>query len=52
VRHADTNLVTLPEGMDPAAAAGLGCRVATAFRAVVDQGRVAPGEWVTVITSF
>lgn len=48
VRHADTNLVTLPEGMDPAAAAGLGCRFATAFRAVVDQGRVAPGEWVTV----
>ncbi len=48
VRNADVNLVTLPDGMDPAAAASLGCRFATAFRAVVDQGRVAPGEWVTV----
>ena len=48
VRYADTNLVTLPDGMDMAAAAGLGCRFGTAFRAVVDQGRVAPGEWVTV----
>jgi len=45
---ADTNLVALPESMDFATAASLGCRFATAFRAVVDQGRVAPGEWVAV----
>jgi alcohol dehydrogenase len=25
-----------------------GCRFATSFRAIVDQGRVAPGEWVAV----
>jgi alcohol dehydrogenase len=45
---ADTNLVALPESMDFATAASLGCRFVTAFRAVVDQGRVTPGEWVAV----
>ena len=34
--------------MDFATAASLGCRFATSFRAVVDQGRVTPGEWVAV----
>ena len=29
-------------------AASLGCRFATSFRGVVDQGRVADGEWVAV----
>jgi len=38
--YADGNLVTLPESMSFATAAGLGCRFATAFRAVVDQGSV------------
>jgi alcohol dehydrogenase len=45
---ADTNLVALPDGMDFATAASLGCRFVTSFRAVVDQGRVTPGEWVAV----
>ncbi len=45
---ADTNLVKLPEEMDFATAASLGCRFVTSFRAVVDQGRVTPGEWVAV----
>lgn len=48
VQHADVNLVALPEGMSFATAASLGCRFATAFRAVVAQGRLAPGEWVAV----
>ncbi|MFI7330415.1 zinc-dependent alcohol dehydrogenase family protein [Micromonospora aurantiaca (nom. illeg.)] len=48
VRHADVNLVRLPDELDEAAAAVLGCRFATAFRAVVAQGRVAAGEWVAV----
>jgi alcohol dehydrogenase len=48
VEHADTNLVRLPDGVDDAAAASLGCRFATAYRAVVAQGRVRPGEWVAV----
>ncbi|MFJ4472346.1 zinc-dependent alcohol dehydrogenase family protein [Streptomyces sp. NPDC089424] len=46
--HADGNLVAVPEGLSFATAASLGCRFATAFRAVVQQGRVAPGEWVAV----
>lgn len=45
---ADTNLVALPESMDFATAASLGCRFVTSFRAVVDQGRATPGEWVAV----
>ena len=45
---ADINLVRLPESMDFATAASLGCRFVTSFRAVVDQGRVTPGEWVAV----
>lgn len=48
VRHADVNLVGLPEGLDPASAAALGCRFATAYRAVVQLGRPSPGEWVVV----
>jgi alcohol dehydrogenase len=48
VHHADHNLVPLPETLDDAAAASLGCRFATAFRAVVDQGQVGAGEWVAV----
>ncbi|MGW2558989.1 zinc-dependent alcohol dehydrogenase family protein [Streptomyces sp. NPDC001514] len=48
LEHADVNLVAVPEGLSFATAAGLGCRFATAFRAVVAQGRVAPGEWVAV----
>ncbi|MGW0701657.1 zinc-dependent alcohol dehydrogenase family protein [Streptomyces sp. NPDC002867] len=48
VHHADTNLVALPDGMPYATAASLGCRFATAFRAVAGQGRVRPGEWVAV----
>lgn len=48
IDHADTNLVALPENMDFATAASLGCRFVTSFRAIVDQGRVGPGEWVAV----
>ncbi|MEU2899279.1 zinc-dependent alcohol dehydrogenase family protein [Streptomyces sp. NPDC001273] len=46
--HADVNLVAVPDGMSYATAASLGCRFATAYRAVVQQGRVAAGEWVAV----
>ncbi|WBO66225.1 zinc-dependent alcohol dehydrogenase family protein [Streptomyces camelliae] len=46
--HADVNLVAIPDDMAYATAAALGCRFATAFRAVVQQGRVAAGEWVAV----
>ena len=48
LRYADVNLVRLPEEMDFVTAASLGCRFATSFRAIVAQGRVAPGQWVAV----
>lgn len=48
VLEAETNLVALPDGLGFVEAAALGCRFATAFRAVATQGRAAPGEWVAV----
>src|SRR5256885_5986082 len=46
VRYADVNLVRLPDDLAYPAAAALGCRFATAFRAVVAQGRLSAGEWL------
>ncbi|MEV7831613.1 zinc-dependent alcohol dehydrogenase family protein [Streptomyces subrutilus] len=48
LEHADVNLVAVPEELSYATAAALGCRFATAYRAVVERGRVAAGEWVAV----
>jgi alcohol dehydrogenase len=48
LHHADLNLVALPEPVASTAAASLGCRFVTSFRAVVDQGKVAAGQWVAV----
>lgn len=48
IDHADANLVHLPEAIDDAAAASLGCRFATSFRAIVDLARTRGGEWVAV----
>lgn len=45
---ADTNLVRLPDGLDAVVAASLGCRFATAYRAVTARGRVGDGSWVAV----
>jgi D-arabinose 1-dehydrogenase-like Zn-dependent alcohol dehydrogenase len=46
---ADTNLVAVPDEVDLATAAGLGCRFATAYRALVGRARVRPDEWVCVV---
>ncbi|WP_024286033.1 zinc-dependent alcohol dehydrogenase family protein [Cellulomonas sp. KRMCY2] len=46
--HADVNLVRLPDGMTPVTAASLGCRFATAHRALTVHGRVREGDWVAV----
>jgi D-arabinose 1-dehydrogenase-like Zn-dependent alcohol dehydrogenase len=46
---ADANLVALPAHVDFATAASLGCRFATAYRALVGRAHVTAGEWVTVI---
>jgi alcohol dehydrogenase len=48
LHHADINLVRLPATLDFPAAASLGCRFVTSFRAVVDQGKTSPGAWVAV----
>lgn len=48
VRAGDLNLVPLPEDLSDDAAAALGCRFATSYRAVVGRARVEPGEWVVV----
>jgi alcohol dehydrogenase len=48
LHRADDNLVRLPESLDFASAASLGCRFATSFRAVVDQGKITAGQWVVV----
>jgi len=48
IHYADVNLVRLPDEMDFATAASLGCRFATSFRAIVDQGRVSADQWVAV----
>ena len=44
----DDNLVHLPDNVDFAAGAIVGCAVGTAFNAVCDTGRVRPGERVLV----
>jgi alcohol dehydrogenase len=48
VRYADGNLVQLPNELDFVSAASLGCRLSTAYRAVVLQGKLQPGQWVAV----
>jgi alcohol dehydrogenase len=48
IDYADQNLVHLPEEISYETAASLGCRFATSFRAVVDQGRLQGGEWLAV----
>jgi len=45
---ADTNLVAVADVVSDAAAAGLGCRFATAYRALNARAGVRRGEWVTV----
>jgi alcohol dehydrogenase len=48
IDRADINLVELPEMMNFQTAASLGCRFATSFRAVVDQGKVTGGQLVAI----
>jgi alcohol dehydrogenase len=48
VAHADANLTRLPDAMDPALAAALGCRVTTAWHALTGRAALRPGEWLAV----
>lgn len=48
VPRAQVNLVRLPDSVSFVAAASLGCRFATSFRALVTHGGVQPGQWVAI----
>ena len=48
IDYADANLVALPAELDSVHAAALGCRVATAFRAVTQRGDLQSGQWLAV----
>lgn len=48
INYAETNLIKLPDVIDFTTAASLGCRFATSFRGIVDQGQVKPEDWVAV----
>ncbi|KAJ1684639.1 hypothetical protein LUZ63_020394 [Rhynchospora breviuscula] len=49
VPAADTNVVVLPDAVETVAAAALGCRVATAHRAVAAHGALREGQWQLVL---
>jgi D-arabinose 1-dehydrogenase-like Zn-dependent alcohol dehydrogenase len=48
IPRAQHNLIALPAGLSWTAAASLGCRLATAYRAVRSVGRAVAGEWMAV----
>jgi alcohol dehydrogenase len=48
IHAADLNLVRLPDSVDFVTAASLGCRFATAYRALTAHGRLARDQWLAV----
>jgi len=48
VPFADFNLVHLPTHIGFVEVAGMGCRVTTAFRALVDRANIQSGEWLAI----
>lgn len=48
IRAADFNAVPLPDAIPFEIAAAMGCRVTTAWRALVDRAALKEGEWVTI----
>jgi alcohol dehydrogenase len=49
VPAADINLVGIPDGVSFEAAAALGCRFATAYRALISRAALSGGEWITIV---
>ncbi len=49
IHAADSNLVAIPAGVGFEAAASLGCRFATAYRALTGRARLTAGEWATIV---
>jgi len=48
IDEAELNLIRLPDSLGFVEAASLGCRFATAYRAIVSRSRLAPGEQIAV----
>ena len=48
VPHAEFNVARVPDGVEPAAVAALGCRYVTAFHALAHRADVDGGDWVAV----
>lgn len=48
VPFADTNAVLVPESVSDTSAALVGCRVSTAYRGVIERGRLSAGEVLAV----
>lgn len=48
IHAADLNVVPLPDSVEFVAAASLGCRFATAYRALTAHGRIRRDDWVAV----
>jgi D-arabinose 1-dehydrogenase-like Zn-dependent alcohol dehydrogenase len=48
VRHADVNLVRLPDSLSFIDSASMACRYMAAFHAIIDKADVRGGEWVAV----
>ncbi|HEX5401466.1 MAG TPA: zinc-dependent alcohol dehydrogenase family protein [Pseudonocardiaceae bacterium] len=48
IHAADANLVRLPDSLGFVTAASLGCRFATAYRAITVHGRIGRGDWLAV----
>lgn len=48
IHAADFNLVALPDPVGNVPAAALGCRFATAYRALTGHGGLRPGDWLAV----
>lgn len=46
---ADANLVAVPDEIGAVEAAALGCRFATAYRALTAHGRLGAGQWLVVV---
>ena len=48
IHYASNNVVKLPDELDFVTAASLGCRFATAYRAVIQQAKLQSGQWLAV----
>ena len=48
IAHADTNLAELPGNVSYEHGSILGCRMITAFRALIERARLTSGEWLAV----